>query len=423
VADDHSGRVQITTDMVHDRLLEEASGLVKVLTLLERAGRLEDVYALVDRLDGLVSFLPEGETKAQAVAAVAASRAAALAKQGRLDEAVVDFDRSIALTKEAEQHLDSYRSLLEKGLYLSDALRWAEALAALRAAEELDRRFDIEPSAEQRYRVQISIVSALVALDRPGDVIAQIGNALAWIPFTACTALGGLLLQLGNYRLFLDMHDEALEAYRRGIAVCEECQDSSMRVRLLGSAAIGSDLKWQVTGDQEAAELSIRFGTQAVHGFVEIGDLREAIDQVRRLVRALQAQDRAAEAMQACHLGADLAVRIGSEPDAFALTAHAGFLASTRLRDHALAATLYQQALRWGAGVPPTDRQRVVAALATLFYAAGDLATTARYLKESCQLLTQVGAAVEAAQEREVLRRVTAEMTGSHEAARPVEDG
>ena len=411
MADDGTvGSGKIATMMLRDRLVDHVQMLAMVLTRIEEAKRDTDASALAERLDILLEFVPPGETRAEAIATIAAVRGWIQFRRGDVAAAIKHFERAFDALDQLERWVEGYELRLSMGVHLRDAGAWMAALSAFDGADALDRRYGVEASPEKKYRRLISLTGVLIALDRPEEVVGRIETGLEWMPFVPSIPLAALLLQLGNYRLLLGRHGEAQDAYRRGGEVCAAIGDEPMRYRLLGRVALAHMLRWQSTGDQEAGRLAVDVGREAFDGFVRIGDAVEAVDEARRLCRVLDGLGRAAEAIDVCRAGAAAAARAGAEAAAFTLTAQAGFLSSHRLQRHAEAAAFYLEALRWECAAEVSDRQRVAAALATLFYAARDLRGAAAFLQRSCQLLLQAGATAEADRERVVLDRVLAEL-------------
>jgi Tfp pilus assembly protein PilF len=230
----------------------------------------------------------------------------ALARRGRLDDAVANYRRALHLNPDfAEAHNNLGHALLD--LKQLDA-----AAASLRRAIELKPRY---------AEAHDNLGTALLELERPDEAVASYRRALEIeAEFAeAHNNLGNALLELGRL-------DGALASYRRALKINPDFAEAHNN---LGNG-------FRALGKLEDAETSYRCALKINPQFAEAHC---------NLGMALRLQGRTAEAQASCRSALDLKPQ---SPEAYAVLAES----SADQGDFAAAERMFEQAISIGAESP-----------------------------------------------------------------------
>ena len=226
--------------------------------------------------------MPASPRKEVLAASIHTLSGIALAASGHKDDAERELSDAARRFAQADEKTGQYLATVAEGIRLSDEGRKLEALRKLREAEAIDRLHKVSVSVVDRYKLQINIVSALIAIGDTEGVIRQLDDSLSWLPFERCSERVGLLLQKGNYSALHERYDDALGAYREGAELAAELRDEAMRARLLSRIALCHRMRAEQLSDEAALRESIDFRHKALEAYAQQGDAAEALNNDKK---------------------------------------------------------------------------------------------------------------------------------------------
>jgi tetratricopeptide (TPR) repeat protein len=396
----YSNNLSFISGIINDRLLDEVSALLAVANALYRTKRYEDAKALIPTALELLSQASQN-TRREELSALLETLHGMVLSVDDGSTAENQFASALKRFSSVENHLGRYIALIAEGIRLQEAKQPSKALAMFKEAESIDRAYDVLQNSIERYKLQCNITSTLSDLGNTRALIEQITTAVQWIPPEPCEELFALFIQKANYCTFYGNFSEALKVYNRALTTAQELNKLDLQALSLARIALCYRTWWEQTQDLSLLEKSTDFRYNAARIYSQNNSFEDALIQWKEIVSAYQKLGQQLEAKEASLQALSLAKEANLGEQVFRFSAHAAFL-TTSLNEYQQALDLYLIAYK--AKAPNQhDAHKVIAEIARLYYALGNVESALEWFEKSCKMLAQLDEVKKEIEEREII--------------------